>query len=102
MLHGGAPMELPWADQAGAILCMYLGGERVGEAAVKLLIGEENPCGKLAESWPLRLEDNPSYLNFPGVDGQAARFFCTFATSAIRRFWAWGILMSSLSAPSVS
>ncbi len=70
VLHGGAPMELPWADQAGAILCMYLGGERVGEAAVKLLIGEENPCGKLAESWPLRLEDNPSYLNFPGVDGQ--------------------------------
>ena len=70
VLHGGAPMELPWADQVGAILCMYLGGERVGEAAVKLLTGEENPCGKLAETWPLRLEDNPSYLNFPGVDGQ--------------------------------
>lgn len=70
VLHGGAPMELPWADQVNAILCMYLGGERVGEAAVKLLMGEENPCGKLAETWPLRLEDNPSYLNFPGVDGQ--------------------------------
>ena len=40
------------------------------EAAVKLLTGEENPSGKLAETWPLRLEDNPSYLNFPGVDGQ--------------------------------
>ncbi len=70
VLHGGAPMELPWADKAGAILCMYLGGERVGEAAVKLLTGAENPSGKLAETWPLRLEDNPSYLNFPGVDGQ--------------------------------
>ncbi len=63
-------MELPWADKAGAILCMYLGGERVGEAAVKLLTGAENPGGKLAETWPLRLEDNPSYLNFPGVDDQ--------------------------------
>lgn len=70
VLHNGAPMELPWEDQVGAILCMYLGGERVGEAAVKLLTGEENPSGKLAETWPLRLEDNPSYLNFPGVDGQ--------------------------------
>lgn len=70
VLHGGVPMELPWKDQVGAILCMYLGGERAGEAAVKLLTGEENPSGKLAETWPLRLEDNPSYLNFPGVDGQ--------------------------------
>lgn len=70
VLHGGAPMELPWKDQVGAILCMYLGGERVGEAAVRLLTGQENPSGKLAETWPLRLEDNPSYLNFPGVDGQ--------------------------------
>ena len=41
-------MELPWADKAGAILCMYLGGERVGEAAVKILTGAENPGGKLA------------------------------------------------------
>lgn len=63
-------MELPWIDQAGAILCMYLGGESVGEAAVRLLFGEENPSGRLAETWPLQLEDNPSYLNFPGVDGQ--------------------------------
>lgn len=70
VLHGGAPMELPWKDQVGAILCMYLGGERVGEAAVRLLIGQENPSGRLAETWPVRLEDNPSYLNFPGVDGQ--------------------------------
>lgn len=70
VLHGGAPMELPWIGQAGAVLCMYLGGERVGEAAVRLLFGEENPGGRLAETWPLKLEDNPSCLNFPGVDGQ--------------------------------
>lgn len=70
VLHGGAPMELPWLEQAGAVLCMYLGGERVGESAVRLLFGEENPGGRLAETWPLQLEDNPSWLNFPGVDGQ--------------------------------
>jgi len=70
VLHGGAPVELPWEKQAGAILCMYLGGQGVGKAAVRLLYGEDNPCGKLAETWPMKLEDNPSFLNFPGIDGQ--------------------------------
>lgn len=65
-------MELPWLDQVKAVLCVYLGGQNVGAAAVKLLYGEENPSGKLAESWPVKLADNPSYLNFPGEDGQVA------------------------------
>ena len=69
VLHGGAPMELPWVDSVSAILCMYLGGEQVGAATVDLLYGAVNPSGHLAETWPLRLQDNPSYLNFPGEDG---------------------------------
>lgn len=69
ILHGGAPMVLPWLNKVGAVLMMYLAGERTGEAAVRLLYGEVNPSGKLAETWPLRIEDNPSYLNFPGWDG---------------------------------
>ena len=62
-------MLLPWKKEVGAILCMYLGGEEVGRAETDLLFGKKNPCGKLAETWPLRLEDNPSYLNFPGEEG---------------------------------
>lgn len=69
VLHGGSPMLLPWLDKVRAVLMMYLTGERSGEAAVQLLYGEKNPSGKLAETWPLRIEDNPSYLNFPGWDG---------------------------------
>lgn len=69
VLHGGAPMELPWIQQVPAVLCMYLGGDRVGKAAIDLLYGDANPGGKLAETWPVRLEDNPSYLDFPGCDG---------------------------------
>ena len=69
VLHGGAPMELPWLDSVKAVLCVYLGGCEVGAATVKLLYGEEVPSGKLAETWPLRLEDTPSYLNFPGEEG---------------------------------
>lgn len=69
VLHGGSCMELPWIHEVKAVLCMYLGGSSVGDATVKLLTGQVNPSGKLAETWPLRLEDNPSYLNFPGDDG---------------------------------
>lgn len=66
VLHNGAPITMPWKDRANAILEMYLAGQASGSAAVDLLIGRANPCGKLAETFPLRLEDNPSYLNFPG------------------------------------
>lgn len=69
VLHGGAPMALSWINQVKAVLCMYLGGEGVGEASVRLLYGEENPSGKLAETWPLKLSHTPAHLNFPGVDG---------------------------------
>lgn len=71
VLHGGAPMTLPWLGSVRAVLCMYLGGEQVGAAAIRLLYGEENPSGRLAETWPCKLADNPSFLNFPGEDGVA-------------------------------
>jgi beta-glucosidase len=66
ILLGGAPMEIPWADKVQCILMMYLSGEACGGACADLLLGRMNPGGKLAESWPLKLEDNPSYKYFPG------------------------------------
>ena len=69
VLHGGAPMLTEWIDKVKAVLCVYLGGQGVGKATVELLYGEKNPSGKLAETWPKKLSDNPSYLNFPGVEG---------------------------------
>lgn len=66
VLHVGSPVEMPWVNDVAAVLCMYLGGEGVGEATHALLYGEKNPCGRLAESWPILLEHNPSFLNFPG------------------------------------
>jgi beta-glucosidase len=67
VLHNGSPILMPWADKVKAILEVYLGGQAVGEATVNLLYGHANPSGKLAETFPLRLQDNPSYLNFPGT-----------------------------------
>lgn len=66
VLHNGSPVEMPWADQVPAILESYLAGEAVGEAQALLLFGERNPCGKLAETFPLRVQDNPAWLDFGG------------------------------------
>lgn len=66
VLHNGSPIEAPWAEDAAAILEMYLGGQAVGTAEDHLLYGLANPSGHLAETFPEKLEDNPSYLNFPG------------------------------------
>lgn len=66
VLHSGSPVAMPWIDKVRAVLNMYLSGQASGGAAVRLLFGDANPSGKLAETFPLRLEDNPSYLNFPG------------------------------------
>ena len=68
VLHNGSPVELPWADSVKGIVELYLGGEGIGEAAADVLFGRVNPSGKLPESFPIKLQDNPSYLNFPGTD----------------------------------
>lgn len=73
VLHNGSPVEMPWADQVKGILELYLGGQGVGQAAARLLFGLANPSGKLAETFPVKLEHNPSYLTFPG-DGKTVEY----------------------------
>lgn len=66
VLANGSVIEMPWKNEVPAILECYLGGEAGASAAARILFGEVNPSGKLAETFPHRLEDNPSYLYFPG------------------------------------
>lgn len=66
VLHNGSPISMPWLNKVNAVLEMYLAGQASGAAAVDLLTGRVNPSGKLAETFPCRLEDNPAFLNFPG------------------------------------
>ena len=61
---GGAPFYMEGLSDWNAILQMYLGGEGVAEAAVLLLGGVKNPCGHLAETWPLSIEDTPAFTCF--------------------------------------
>lgn len=66
VLSNGSPVEMPWIDNVSAVLEAYLCGQASGGAAADILFGDVNPSGKLAETFPIKLSDNPSYLNFPG------------------------------------
>ena len=66
VLSNGAPIEMPWIDRTAAVLECYLGGQGGGGAMADILLGIVNPSGKLAETFPATLSQNPSYLNFPG------------------------------------
>lgn len=70
VLHNGSPVEMPWVDKVKGILEAYLGGQATGQAVVNLLFGKANPCGRLPETFPIKLEDNPSYLYFKGEGGK--------------------------------
>ena len=66
VLHNGAAVAMPWIDGPKAILEAGLGGQAVGGAIVDVLSGKVNPSGKLAETFPVRIQDTPSYINYPG------------------------------------
>ena len=66
VLSNGAPVEMPWVDTVQAVLEGYLGGQAGAGGLADILYGIVNPSGKLAETFPIKLEDTPCYHNFPG------------------------------------
>lgn len=66
VLHNGSPVEMPWVYQVKGVVEAYLGGQAVGGAVCDILFGKVNPSAKLPETFPIRLEDNPSYLSYIG------------------------------------
>ena len=65
VLSNGSPVEMPWANNVLGILEGYLGGQAGAGAIADILFGKVNPSGKLAETFPHRLEDTPSHHYFP-------------------------------------
>jgi beta-glucosidase len=71
VLNGGGALEMPWVDQANAILYAWYGGLENGNAMASLLFGDASPSGKLPSTFPKKLEDTPTYAGgqdaYPGL-----------------------------------
>lgn len=71
ILTNGSAIAMPWIDDVPAVLETWLGGQAGAGGTADVLFGKVNPSGKLAETFPVKLEDTPSYFNFPGEEGNA-------------------------------
>ena len=67
VLHNGSPVEMPWINNVKGILEAYLGGQAGGAAVANILYGIVNPSGKLAETIPVKLADNPLAAHLKGI-----------------------------------
>ena len=71
VLNNGAPVAMSaWIDDVAAVLEAWMMGQAGGAAIADVLFGRVNPCGKLAETFPLKLTDTPAHLNWPGGAGK--------------------------------
>ncbi len=74
VLVNGSAVALPWVARVPALVEGWLGGQASGGAIADVLLGQVNPSGKLAETFPVRLADTPAYLSFPD-DGAGRALF---------------------------
>ena len=70
VLNTGSPCEMPWVDNAKAILQCWFPGQEFGNSLADILIGKVNPSGKLPTTFPKKLSDTPAYSTYPGKDLQ--------------------------------
>lgn len=69
VLNTGSPVSMPWVNDAPAILQTWYPGQEAGNALADVLFGESDPSGRLPQTFPVRLQDNPTYINYPGENG---------------------------------
>jgi beta-glucosidase len=70
VLNAGSPVEMPWIDKVPAVLQLWYNSQEQGNALADVLFGDVNPSGKLPTTFPVRLQDNPAYINYPGENGK--------------------------------
>lgn len=70
VLQTGSPIAMPWLDHVAAVIQAWYPGQECGNAIADVLFGDVNPSGKLPQTFPVRLQDNPAYLHYPGENGQ--------------------------------
>jgi beta-glucosidase len=65
VVNAGSPVELPWADDVGAVLLTWFGGQEAGNALADVLLGVVEPGGRLPTTWPIRGTDCPVLTTTP-------------------------------------
>jgi beta-glucosidase len=70
VLNVGSAVEMPWIEKVPAVLQLWYDSQEQGNALADVLFGDVNPSGKLPTTFPVRLEDNPAYINYPGENGK--------------------------------
>jgi beta-glucosidase len=70
----GSPVSMPWIESVDAILQCWFAGQEVGNALAEVLSGDVSPSGKLPVTFPVRIEDTPSFGNFPTDDNHEVRY----------------------------
>ena len=70
VLNAGSPVEMPWIDKVSTVVQLWYDGQEQGNALADVLFGDVSPSGKLPTTFPVRLEDNPAFINYPGENGK--------------------------------
>ena len=70
VLNTGSPITMNWLDKVAAVVQAWYPGQECGHAIADVLFGDVNPSGRLPQTFPKRLEDNPAYINYPGENGR--------------------------------
>lgn len=66
VVNSGVPVEMPWISEVQGVVEAFYMGQEGARALSDILVGNVNPSGKLSMTFPIRLEDTPAYINFPG------------------------------------
>jgi beta-glucosidase len=70
VLNVSSAVEMPWIEKVSAVIQLWYNSQEQGNALADILFGDENPSGKLPTTFPVRLEDNPAFINYPGENGK--------------------------------
>ena len=70
VLNAGSPLSMPWAREVAGIVEQWYNSQECGSALADALFGDVNPSGKLPITFPVRYEDNPASINYPGENGE--------------------------------
>ncbi len=69
VVNTGSPHALPWCPLVPAVMQVWYGGQEMGHGIADVIFGDTDPGGRLPTTFPMRLEDSPAYLNYPGEHG---------------------------------